>query len=323
MAALSVFMIGIAGFNASGQLTHVLKVDLKTNTTHKSPVFVVPSPLAGCAAFVDASSGGPSFIIPDGSPEEDPPHYEYLTVSISGDVIRRVPAVVDGGKVWDMPMITSFKGIGYGLGNLNPPPEPQGNSSIISWDPVSGVTKVLDGSTDLGFIQEEPFCVGASDATLGAAGTLLFVNGVIKKQVQQQVFAVDVAKGSLAGITLYPSGIIQSVSAWAPAGGNHFAVLGLQSDPSNGAASTIVSIPSDPLRHWNPSTLFELPSGWQPYQGIAAVEQDTLYMLIHNDGMDNSDTLLVGDLHAKTFYTIPVGDLLSCCPFGVSGMGAV
>ena len=60
-----------------------------------------------------------------------------------------------------------------------------------------------------------------------------------------------------------------------------------------------------------------------PPQGGATVAGSTLFMLIHNPGTYNSDTLLIGDLAAQppTFRTLPVGDLLSCCPFGIGALG--
>ena len=141
-----------------------------------SPEFIVPSPLAGCNGAWDAANS--LYYIPDGSLEEDPPLYQYLTVSTSGAITHAVPMNSPNNTRWSFPFVAYDPAtqLGYALANEEPPPSANGNVTIVSWDPKTGETMVLDGSKDLLFIAEEPFCIGSSDPRAGPLGALYFVN---------------------------------------------------------------------------------------------------------------------------------------------------
>ena len=331
------YLIGVRGFNESGQLTTVIAVNATTGAVRLSPLFVVKSPFAGCNIAFDpgdaASKREALFYIPDGSPMEPAPEYAFLSVSTRGEVVRRVKAhggTPPGGS-WDWPFVSwdAANQRGLGVGSLRPPPGPEGNTSLVAFDPVTGEQTVVDGSADLQFVGEEPFCVSGADAQLGASGSFFFANGIIDKQTRQQVVTVDVASGRVANAVEVDGALVMSVAGYTGAGAASVAFVGLE--PYTGgpdgaaaaaaAASTIVRI--DPLaKAWKPETVLTLAAGWSPSQGAMAVAGDTLFVLTQVDGEGRSQ-LVVGDLSRDPpAFAAPVDVDLSCCPWGVGALGA-
>jgi len=188
----------------------------------------------------------------------------------------------------------------------------------VSFDPETGVQTVVDGSDDLSFFGEEPFCVASASPSLGARGAIHVVNGVIQKAEAQQLVTVDVASGRRVGKLLYPTGMIMAV-AGHPTG--VFAGL----EPDSGGASTLVRV--DPLAaSWRaPAALLTLGPGWTFSQGLMGVVGDgsTLAVFAQQDGKGESE-LIVGDVPANgdaPTFRKPVAVDLSCCPWGVGAVG--
>ena len=130
------YLMGVRGFNASGQLTVILSINASSGAVEESPVFVVRSPFDSCGAAFDAGDGTgarpPRYYVPDGSPMEPAPLYEFLTVSVRGEVTHRAKATggTPPGGSWDWPFVAfdARSQLGYGIGSLRPPPGPQGNT---------------------------------------------------------------------------------------------------------------------------------------------------------------------------------------------------
>ena len=122
------YLMGVRGFNASGQLTVILTINATSGHVSESPVFVVRSPFDGCGAAFDAGDGTaarpPVYYVPDGSPMEPAPLYEFLTVSVHGEITRRAKASggVPPGGAWDWPFVAydARSQLGYGIGSLRP-----------------------------------------------------------------------------------------------------------------------------------------------------------------------------------------------------------
>jgi len=322
-AGLALYLMGVRGFNASGQLTTILAINATTGAVALSPDFVVRSPFDGCGAAFDdggaARARPPRFYVPDGSPMEPAPLYEYLTVSTSGEVVHRAKAhggVPPGGS-WDFPFVAfdSSTQLGYGIGSLRPPPGPDGNTSLVSFDPASGLQAVVDGSADLQLFGEEPFCVAGSSPQLGARGSFHAVNGIIQKTEAQQLVTVDVATGRRTGALEYPTGMIMALAGHASG-----VFCGLE--PNGSGASTLVRV--DPLaKAWGkPEVLLTLGAGWTFSQGVMAVAGgNTLAIVAQQDG-ESRTQLIVGDVSVEPpVFAAPVDIDLSCCPWGVGALG--
>jgi hypothetical protein len=324
-ASALIYLVGVRGFNASGQLTTILTVNSSTGHVKESPLFVVRSPFDGCGAAFDAGGGAagapPAYYIPDGSPMEPAPLYEYLTVDMSGAITHRAKAHggVPAGGSWDFPFVAfdAASRLGYGVGSLRPPPGPEGNTSLVSFDPVSGLQTVVDGSSDLQFFAEEPFCVAGVSPTLGARGSFHAVNGVIQKTEAQQLVTVDVASGRRTGKLEYATGMIMSLAGHASG-----VFCGLE--PDSGGASTLVLV--DPLaKAWGaPKALLTLGDGWAFSQGLMGLAgADTLAVFAQRNGEGRSQ-LIVGDVSVDPpAFAAPVDVDLSCCPWGVGAVGGV
>ena len=323
-AAGMLYLMGVRGFNASGQLTTIIAINATTGAVRLSPDFVVRSPFDGCGAAFDAGSGAagraPQYYVPDGSPMEPAADYEFLTVSTAGEVLRRAKAhggTPPGGS-WDWPFVAYDAATqrGYGIGSLRPPPGPEGNTSLVEFDPATGLQAVVDGSADLQFFAEEPFCVAGASPALGARGSIHAVNGVIQKAEAQQLVTVDVAFGRRAGLLEYPTGMIMALAGHASG-----VFCGLE--PDGGGASTLVRV--DPLaKAWGrPATLLALQPGWTFSQGVmAAVGGGGALAFVTQRNGEARSQLVVGDVSVDPpVFAAPVDVDLSCCPWGVGALG--
>ena len=297
----------------------------------QSPPFIIKSPFAGCNIAFDAGNASSSpprpslFYIPDGSPMEPASEYAFLSINVRGDVVHRAKAhggVPPNGS-WDWPFVSfdPTTRLAYGVGSLRPPPGPNGNTSLVSFDPVTGLQTVIDGSPDLQFVGEEPFCVSGVDGLASARGRFYFVNGVIEKNLTSQIVTLDVASGRRVGILQYNNGLIMSVAGYTNKGGIHSVIAAIEPQDKKEASSIVLV---DPLaKTWDPTHLLTLSSGWTPSQGEMTVIGDFLVVIIQEDGRDRSQ-IIVGNLSASPPVFNKAVDIdLSCCPFGTGALGGV
>jgi hypothetical protein len=251
--------------------------------------------------------------------------YSFLSVNVHGDIVRRVKA--HGGTPpngsWDWPFVTfdPTTRLGYGVGSLRPPPGPDGNTSLVSFDPVSGLQTVIDGSSDLQFVGEEPFCVSGVDGLAGAKGRYYFVNGVIEKNLTSQIVTLDVASGRRIGITQYDNGLIMSVVGYTNKEGVHSVIAAIE--PQNDKEDSSLVLVDPLVKEWKPTHLLTLSSGWTPSQGEMTFIGDFLVLIIQEDGQDRSQMILGDFSSTPPIFNKPIDIDLSCCPFGTGALGGV
>ena len=263
---------GIIGNDAKGQVTQVAIINVTTAEIAWSEVFHVASTDSGCNVAFATERGVPVYYVMDGSMMQQPPwHYVYHTVATNGTVIRTVNASVN----YDSPFVAwdPTTKVVYGIGS-----QPMKTTTdLFQYDPLTGATATEE--KDLKFIQEMPDCVGANSGN-GRAGYFYFINGVISKQVKQQLITYDAGANNVANKLLYKDGLISSIAGYTLPDGSDAVVAILWPDPeTNNANCTLVLLnPHSP--EWNPTVLYTF-TAQTPIQGVLTMIDSTAYAGTH------------------------------------------
>ena len=317
-----VTMLGVHGFNASGQLTTVGTVDLAKATIAWSPLFIVADQSAlssFTAAFALAADGTtPTYVIPTGS-EFEAGKYGYLTVSATtGETLHRVTA----SDAWDVPFFEAVRGsastlVALGEGGTHP-------LSALSVDSVTGAVRVIDTGDDLEFISAFPPGVSTFVSAAGANGTLVFIDAAISRNNSNTIVAFDVATGRVVANTSVYAGLIQSVAGYTQPDGTPGLVALLLPNDRTAPASIVLLDALAPA--WAPRTLFEFAVGTTPMMATAGIVGTTLIAIAQDA---SSNLLVVADLEVLpppgTMLKVSVRpvDITSVTAYGVGSIGGV